>query len=147
MKSCPLCGTEAADEAARCPHCTYKFSLGIAPDGERPPAATLQPRVDARPTGAAPMVVGWLCLAASAILMLISFTVGPSPYDVSYATGLSGNPYASQDIIARVSEGYARQWQFQLASGAFFSLFIAFWSVGYIVHAISFLPGKNDGSP
>lgn len=145
MKSCPLCGTEASDEAARCPNCTYKFSLGIAaPDGEQPSPSVSQSQVRHRPTGVPPMVVGWFCLATSAILMLMSLGAGPAPHDVSYATNLSGSPYASQEIIARVSEGYARQWQFQIASGVFFSLFLAFWSVGYIVHAISFLPA-NDG--
>lgn len=145
MKGCPLCGSEAPDDAERCTVCPYWFSSAADDvEGAQTRGASSLPTSNGRPTGIPPMVVGWLCFAAAAILMLMSLGAGPEPYEVSYATNLSGNPYASPDIIGRVSEGYARQWQLQLASGAFFSLFLAFWSVGYIVHAISFLPGKVE---
>jgi hypothetical protein len=85
------------------------------------------------------MVVGWLCLSAAIITVMISFGQGPS----SWEGELAENPHASADLTLRVAQGYARQLQLRIAAGGFFSVFLVFWGVSYIVCAISFLPGKQ----
>lgn len=53
----------------------------------------------------------------------------------------------STDQYTQSTAELARQWIFQVGAGSFFSLFLVFWSVGYIVRAISFLPGRGDADP
>ena len=79
------------------------------------------------------MVVGWVCLAGSLLAIFISFGVGPESWELSSTYG-----------AGRAAEKLANQFQLQIIAGALFSLFLVFWSVGYIVKAISFLPGKSQ---
>jgi hypothetical protein len=149
MKTCPTCGTEANDDTLRCEECGYNYtnlgpSLG---SGQVKSPGSAQVATDsvppARPTGQVPMIIGWICFAIGIFLVLLSFGQGPEAWEVSMATKLAGNPYAPPDTFSRVAEAYARQWYYQIAAGGFFSLFLILWSVGYIVRAISFLPGKQ----
>ena len=151
MKSCPMCGADARDDTLRCEDCGYNYtnlgpSLG---SGETRPAdsvplATFAAAAE-RPSGLIPMIIGWVCFAIGVILVFISFGQAPDAWEVSMASNLAGNPYAPPETFSRVAEAYARQWYFQVAAGGFFSLFLILWSVGYIVRAISFLPGKEQG--
>jgi hypothetical protein len=85
------------------------------------------------------MLVGWIFLVLAILLVLLSLS-GPDRTDIMLATG----PYPSAEAAQRVGSAIARQWMFQLAAGGAFSLFLILWSVGYIVKAISFLPGKEE---
>ena len=142
MKSCPLCGTDAAETEACCvnPDCRRPFAS--AHTEEQRKYAEAITRGPERPTGTVPLIVGWVCLAAAIIALMVSLGSGPASWERELAT----NPYASADLIARTATGYARQWQLQMVAGGFFSLFLIFWGVGYIVRAISFLPGKEDAA-
>jgi hypothetical protein len=153
MKACPMCGTDANDDTLRCEECGYNY-INLAPSLGAGQATTLEPGqistvpavVAERPTGSAPMIVGWVCFAIGITLLFMSLGQGPKSWDVSMATNLAGNPYAPPETFSRVAEAYARQWHFQVAAGGFFSLFLILWSVGYIVRAISFLPGREGPS-
>lgn len=89
------------------------------------------------------MVVGWVCLAVAAITLLLGIGAGPETYEISYARAMADNPYASETLMRRAADGYARQWSYFMAAGGSFSLFLVFWGVGYIARAISFLPGTD----
>lgn len=146
MKSCPICGTDANDDTLQCEECGYKYtnlgpSLGAGQARSTEGAQiTNVALVDERPTGRLPIIVGWICFGIAVVLVFISFAQAPQ----SWERDLAANPYASADLVARVAQGYARQWLLRLVGGGFFSLFLIFWSVGYIVRAISFLPGKDQ---
>ena len=150
MKSCPMCGTDADDEAGQCAACHYHFkgpdsaSASAQADSPAETMITVVYSRSARPTGEVPMTIGWLCCLGAVILVLVSFGQGPQPYEVSAATSLAGNPYAPPSTFTRVADAYARQWYFQLAAGGLLSLGVILCCVGYIVRAISFLPGKGD---
>lgn len=81
------------------------------------------------------MTAGWVCLAISVLLFMIALV--PSSATASY----SG--FSTDDFTQSTAEA-ARQWIFQVGAGSFFSLFLVFWSVGYIARAISFLPGRSE---
>ena len=108
-----------------------------APDAER--AAAFPAGIDdadvGRPNGTLPMTIGWICFAIAALLSLAALSQRP----VHWQTG----PYASPSAIAAGAERLANAAFLQFAAGGFFSLFLVLWSVGYIVNAISFLPGKE----
>jgi hypothetical protein len=91
-----------------------------------------------RPDGFFPMLTGWLFLGACAVFMLLAVAEAPSPSAIALATsdGSLGAEYT-----AEVASSYAWQFWYQVAAGACFSLFLVFWSVGYIVRALSFLTG------
>jgi hypothetical protein len=86
------------------------------------------------------MGFGWCCLALALLLFFLSFNAGPTASQISLAT----NPYAGSYAASDLANAYARVFLMQVAGGGFFSLFLILWSVGYIVRAISFLPGKDD---
>lgn len=92
-----------------------------------------------RPDGSKPIALGWLSLVAALILLLLSMGMGPSDTQAHLAKWSSyGSEYAGT-----VAAAYAKQFLMQIAAGGFFSLFLVLWSVGYVVRAISFLPGRN----
>ncbi len=145
-----MCGTDAEDDTLRCEECGYNYtnlgpSLGSGQiRAARPMPIATEPVVAQRPTGDIPMIIGWISFAIGMILLFISLGQGPESWEISAATNLAGNPYVSPETFARVAEAYARQWNLQIAAGGFFTLFLVLCSVGYIVRAISFLPGKEQ---
>lgn len=72
--------------------------------------------VSERPNGVGSMVFGYVCLAISIMTGMIGMTTNQLP------TAITMNN----------------------ASWLFLWLFLFFWGVGYIVKAISFLPGKGE---
>ncbi len=70
--------------------------------------------------------------------------MGPKPYELDYLSATAGNPYQSASTVATIAAKSAQQFMVQVAAGGLFSIFMFFWSVGYVVRAISFLPGKNE---
>jgi hypothetical protein len=134
-KSCMMCGTDNEVAARYCVSCNYEFKFyrddqGVERSAGDPAAASPSPAVSDRPNGGAPMAIGWTCLALSILCLLIAVS-GPSSYGGGYS--MSG----AADAAARSFLGMA-------AASGLFSMFLIFWSVGYIVRAISFLPGKES---
>ena len=139
MKACPLCGIDADDAEKKCGGCGYPFSgAEVDADDEDIWLSSESSAAPDRPDGGTPMIVGWVCLAASLIFTIVAFNQGPESWQVSAAE------YGSSSALSGLADAYGRQWAFQLAAGGFFTLFLVFWSVGYVVRAISFLPGKVD---
>jgi hypothetical protein len=68
------------------------------------------------------MVAGWTCL----VLACITFFLAIGELGARAAAGLG-----SATVLGWIASG-------------FFSLFLVFWSVGYIVRAISYLPGRGE---
>jgi hypothetical protein len=131
-KDCPQCGTEAPVEDRQCAVCNYKFTVVYAEgEAQAQASAEIAKFESPRPTGMMPMAVGWTCLGFSVLLLLLSLGSGPE----SYALRLG--------MMDEVAAAYARQFLMQVSAGALFSLFLVFWSVGYIVRALSYLPGKD----
>ena len=115
MKYCRACGIENRASATDCANCGHSFSAAVDPDAPRPAIREVTyPR--SRPDGGVPMLLGWVWLGLSVVLGLIALN--------------ADDPKAA--------------FVMQAGSGAFFSLFLVFWSVGYIVRAISFLPASSE---
>jgi hypothetical protein len=143
MKSCPMCGTDAEGDAAACERCSYTFS-----SSRRDPALPeIQARTRSsslvnvheagkRPSGQVPIAVGWTCCVVAVVLLLLALWQSPERWGASTL----GDQYTLSGVNRDLINAYARQWLYQVAAGAFFSMFMVFWSVGYIVRAISFLP-------
>lgn len=142
MKACPLCGIDAEDAVSKCTGCGYKFAGTEQDDGDDQAWSAYDATPpQQRPDGGTPMMLGWLCLMIALILAAVAYSQGPESWQISAAG------YGSTSALSGLAEAHGRQWTFQLASGGFFSLFLVFWSVGYIVRAISFLPGNTGSQP
>lgn len=117
MKTCFNCGKVADEGARQCDGCERYFSA------------------HPRPTGTAPMLIGWLFLAASALLWLVAWYIAPSAWEAELAhdfpTGLTASGIAA---------AYAKAAPFEAAAGWCFWVFLVLWSVGYLARAIAFLP-------
>ena len=120
MKACPVCGLEAEPAATECSGCQYKFTSAVADADTDTGAAS------SRPTGEGPTTAGWFCFCGAVLLFIFSLGTPTETYNLSLA------------------EAYARQWIFQMGAAGAFSLAILLWCVGYIVKAISFLPGRGE---
>jgi hypothetical protein len=94
------------------------------------------PPASRRPDGRTPMTVGWVCLAVSLVLVAISLTIKT---DIA-----EGSRFAILSRLDGAADKLRNILNLRVAAGAFFSLFLVLWGVGYIVRAISFLPGKDD---
>jgi hypothetical protein len=70
------------------------------------------------------------------LAIFISMTIKVESWEVG--------PYASTSGLQSASQKLNAIFLLQIAAGGLFSLFLMLWSVGYIVRAISFLPGKQD---
>lgn len=95
-----------------------------------------------RPTGEVTQIVGWLFLGVCVALLFAGWASGTEAYGLGYLGGANTNPAPSASPVG----GFARSTQQKLwfaAAGGAFSMFLVFWSVGTIVHAISFLPGGD----
>lgn len=149
MKSCLECGAVSAEDAAECEQCGFEF----AQTGELSQREAEQPlpaKTEAlnRPTGVAPMRIGYLFLVVAGILFLMSATQeGLKSYEVDYIRAIENNPYRGTqytDLLTKQAAAAGRSFMLQVGAGAAFSMFLLLWSVGYIVKAISFLPGKHE---
>lgn len=134
-KSCMMCGTDNDVTARYCASCNYEFKFYRDDEGTEvfagdPSAVAPGEAISDRPNGTVPMAIGWTCLALSILSLLIA-TSGPSSSGGAYS--MSG----AADAAARSFLGMA-------AASGLFSMFLIFWSVGYIVRAISFLPGRDS---
>ena len=114
MKSCPMCGTDAQSDALHCEQCAYTFAMSNSTSSVGGSSQGVQ-GIE-RPNGNIPIQLSWIFLIISVGLFLWSL--------VEY-------------------DNIVMSWLMQISSGGFFSLFLILWSVGYIVRAISFLPGRD----
>ena len=114
MKYCPDCNFENRVNAEHCAACGHVFNGG-APVSVDGGASLGAAASPERPDGSLPMLFGWIALGASVLF----------------------------EILAVSADEVAGAWAATLAAGGFFSLFLVLWGVGYIVRAISFLPGRE----
>ena len=114
MKFCRQCNFENSVNAEHCAACGHSFTGG-APATVADTDRMRHINSGRRPDGSLPMLFGWLAFGLSVLF----------------------------EILALSAEGLGTKWVAALAAGAFFSLFLVLWGVGYIVSAISFLPGKD----
>ncbi|MBA4228750.1 MAG: hypothetical protein C0456_19275 [Hyphomonas sp.] len=93
-----------------------------------------------RPTGDNIIVVGWLCLVGSGLAGGLGMLQAKAAQnDLSLASEVTSY-YAE-----KAQEGLAQAALASTASWTLFYMFIAFICTGYIVRALSFLPGKEEG--
>lgn len=114
-KQCPMCGAGASDEVAVC-ECGYRFANVTGDESVAVPAVALAP-IKSRPTGEYPMMVGWLFLVLAFLAVWVWLVIPSYRPDQAFLAMVLG--------------------------GAAFQLFLVFWGVGYIVNAISHLPGRE----
>lgn len=114
MKNCLSCGAEASDDAAVCDQCGHEFVYRGS--GSSKVVSGESVPVQERPDGSMTMTGGGLAIAMGLLLVFFAFT---------------GND-------ANASVGML------VAGGALAQLGLTFWLAGYVVRAISFLPGKVD---
>lgn len=127
-KSCMMCGTDNDVAARYCTNCNYEFKFYRDDDGKERSAGGAgavaeEASLSDRPNGAVPMAIGWVCLALSLLCLLIASS-GPSNYGGGYS-------------VSEAADAAARSFLGMAAASGFFSMFLIFWSVGYIVRAIS----------
>jgi hypothetical protein len=84
------------------------------------------------------MMLGWMCLIGAVICFLVS--MNPPVPQASYSYS-GADPYTIRELQRATTA-----WLWGVGAATLFSLFLVFWSVGYVVRAISFLPGKDPGS-
>lgn len=85
-------------------------------------------RAERRPTGDATIMASWLLLIVATMLLLIGIIL----------------PETSQPYSFEPAEPNIWKWRIIWLGAALFSIGVLLWSVGTIVRAISFLPGKAD---
>lgn len=118
MKKCAKCGTNLEDAAQQCFCGSRFFRVGSSDEATAQSAAHdgSETSLKERPDGSKVMALGWLFFIGSIVALFVALN--------TINTNLK--------FLSQV-----------LASG-FFSLFLFLWSVGYIVRAISFLPGRDE---
>jgi hypothetical protein len=72
MKNCMSCGADAPGDARECEQCGYQFSYVTGPTDSAARDASPERPISDRPDGAAPMMIGWLCLVISVLLFITS---------------------------------------------------------------------------
>ena len=127
MKSCIQCGTEAADDVRICGQCGREFNKTGPTWVESPSKSSETPYIEARPTGKNAKLIGGLLLGIGLFTFLCSFLVNTTGYD------------GSLDVDA-LNMKLAFTW----FGAGFFHFGLLIWLVGYVVHAISFLPKKDE---
>jgi hypothetical protein len=127
MKSCIQCGTEADDDVRTCGQCGRKFSFVSDTAGESKMNTDVGINVEQRPTGKNAKLIGGLTLGVGLSAFLCSLLVSTTGYDGSL------DPNA-----------LSMKWALAWFGAGFFHFGLLIWLVGYVVHAISFLPGKNE---
>ena len=137
VKTCPMCGTDTDNREARCLNCDYQFQpTASGPTADLESKAVETGNANTRPDGGTPMLIAWCCFCLGILAIFISMTIKVESWEVG--------PYASTSGLQSASQKLNAIFLLQIAAGGLFSLFLMLWSVGYIVRAISFLPGKQD---
>jgi uncharacterized membrane protein YvbJ len=116
MKSCKNCGTIAPDHLTRCPACGRDTLRPETGDQSAQRSEPHEHEKGTRPDGRDPITFGVIAILIAVILAIISGTI-----DVAF----------TQAMVL-------------VAAEALFGLGVVLWLAGYIVRAISFLPGKDD---
>ena len=110
-----------------------------------PQAVMSQGETKKRPTGETPMMLGWFCLAVALFACFFYFIVDVIPPAPPVEIAGQTFPSSSYDLEQYQNRLAVRFSCLLIASGSF-SLFLVLWAVGYIVNAISFLPGREGAS-
>jgi protein-S-isoprenylcysteine O-methyltransferase Ste14 len=124
MKTCMDCGTVSPRDTVACDKCGYKFRF--AEGGAETTDAAVANETQ-RPTGDTPKLVGGVLFVAGLLSFLFSFAVSVTSYDGSLD-----------------AKALAWKWLLTWTGAGMLHLGLLIWLVGYIVHAISFLPGKDE---
>lgn len=98
--------------------------------------------VRVRPTGETTQIVGWLFLAISLVLIFAGWASGTQTYGLDYLRGIAANSVVASSAAGSIPRSLEQKLWLAAAGGAF-CLFLVFWSVGTLVRAISFLPGRE----
>lgn len=80
-----------------------------------------------RPNGSGQFIGGWCCLVIAAGFMIASLAVGHSEYEAGMSL-----------------DQMALKWGLMSLSGSAAAIGFLLFVTGWIIHAISFLPAKND---
>ncbi|MFO1259596.1 MAG: hypothetical protein U1E68_00745 [Sphingomonadaceae bacterium] len=130
MKNCLDCGLEVDDSVYACPNCGRQFAY-IA--GEQSQDASEQAYFQAavRPDGSGAKAAGVIIGGLGIIVWLFSLFMSEKEYSFS-------------DVDP---DRLALKYSLSLIGGGMLSLGLIIWLAGYIVFAISFLPGKDDNAP
>jgi hypothetical protein len=130
MKNCLNCGEEVGNDVRHCPTCGRTFAhveplRTQASDSNKPAAFE-------RPDGSIPKTLGiaFMILAVVLAIWAGSMDVTTYSYLASGAT-IDADKLATKTMLTLSGEG-------------FFALGLILWLAGYIVYAISFLPGRTD---
>ena len=127
MKFCLNCGAGAPENVVACVGCGRPFAHTAevkAPEGSG--VATYRPT---RPDGSIPKGLGVALIAFGIVLAIWSASMSVTTY--SFSSDIDPDKVATKAILTLCAEGA-------------FALGLALWLAGDVVHAISFLPEKED---
>ena len=127
MYTCYKCGAVMEEDQRPAHRC------GV-PDGSD--AATAEVTARTRPDGQTPIFYGQGATGIGFIITVVAgFLMAQASNEPSYASDLT---------LYEAAADVAFYWNWVVFGSGLLSLGILVWSVGYIVQAISFLPGKED---
>ena len=126
MKSCIQCGENAFDDAAHCADCGRQFSY-VSGQPLASEASLSSTKYSNRPSGEGVKTSGIIF-----VVLGVGFVLA--------GTMTNATSSAQLDPIAAIMTKFGMIW----LGGGLFQLGLIFWAVGYIVQAISFLPGRDD---
>ena len=127
MKNCIECGTQASDEISVCPQCGRDFNKTGVTWAESPSTSSEITSIETRPSGKNAKLIGGLLLGAGLFAFLCSLMVSTTGYD---------GPLDPNAL--------SMKWALAWFGAGFFHFGLLIWLVGYVVHAISFLPKKDE---
>ena len=110
----------------------------LCSDTEKVIAERFAPAPKPRPTGEGPMWYGKLLVGIGTLILLY---VG---YGLADAMTTMDSYAASDYSIMRAGQQASSMMMWGSVGGGALSLGILLWCIGYIAHAISFLPAKSD---
>ena len=116
-KVCTTCGTSQAADLTNCVNCNSVL-----------PEASTMAGAKVRPDGTVPMNIGIGLIILALALAVWSGMMSVTTY--SFSTDIDPDKVAMKALLA-------------LGAGGAFGLGLILWLAGYVVHAISFLPGKE----
>lgn len=127
MKNCLSCGAVMDDHEWADHSC----------ENTDPPAAVSVEAAAGRPSGLEAIHAGKLLTASGLVTVVVSTLA-------SISTQNEVSSYSSAYQLAQATESAAFFWAIALIGSGLLSVGILLWCVGYIVHAISWLPGKEN---
>jgi hypothetical protein len=123
MKSCLNCGTETLDDAVICDTCGRRFAYTGA--AEEPQTSSVLAE-GSRPDGSGAMSTGVFLAIAGILALAISAMTGTTEYGA-----IDPDKTAMKAALS-------------LIGGGILQVGLVAWLAGYIVHALSFLPGRDN---